>query len=142
MKKRTTETYYKMKADEKTKFLEGSIAWMRREAMKLMKALERAQASNKEMRKELEEALKEKAFMMEYTVCTKRENLRLKKTVEQLKDPENIMRYAKAILINEEAEDTVAEELPEKGSVIVKSTSEAGFNFMKSPVNANLDLVI
>jgi hypothetical protein len=31
-----------MKNDEKTKFLEGSIAWMRREAMKLMKALERA----------------------------------------------------------------------------------------------------
>jgi hypothetical protein len=42
MKKKTTETYHRMKADERTKFLEGSIAWMRREAMKLMKALERA----------------------------------------------------------------------------------------------------
>jgi hypothetical protein len=52
------------------------------------------------------------------------------------------MRYAKAIVRNEEAEDTVAEELPEKGSVIIKSTSEAGFNFIKSPLNANLDLVI
>jgi hypothetical protein len=142
MKKKTKETYHRMKNDEKTKVLEGSIAWMRREAMKLMKALEKAQDNNKEMRLELEEARKEKAFMMEYNVCTKRENLRLKKTVEQLKDPENIIRYAKAIVRNEEAEDTVAEELPEKGSVIVKSTSEAGFKYIKSPANANGDLSI
>jgi hypothetical protein len=94
------------------------------------------------MRLELEEARKEKVFMMEYNLCTKKENLRLKKTVEQLKDPENIMRYAKAIVRNEEAEDTVAEELPERGSVIVKSTSEAGFKFVKSPENANADLMI
>ena len=84
---------------------------------------------------ELEEARKEKAFMMEYNICTKKENLRLKKTVEQLKDPENIMRYAKAIEKNEEAEDTVAEKLPEKGNPIIKSTSEAGFKFLKSPEN-------
>jgi hypothetical protein len=51
------------------------------------------------------------------------------------------MRYAKAIVRNEEAEDTVANELPEKGSMIIKSTSEAGFNFMKSPMNVNADLV-
>jgi hypothetical protein len=82
MKKRTTETYQRMKNEERTKFLEGSISWMRREAMKLMKALEKAQGYNKEMRKELEEARKEKAFMMEFTACTKKENLRLKKTVE------------------------------------------------------------
>jgi hypothetical protein len=42
MKKKTTEGYHRMKNDERTKFLEGSIAWMRREAMKLMKALEKA----------------------------------------------------------------------------------------------------
>jgi hypothetical protein len=141
MKRKTTETYYKMKAEDRTKFLEGSIAWLRKEVMKLMRALEKAQDQNKEMRKELDEARKEKAFMMEYTVCTKKENLRLKKTVEQLKDPDNIMRYAKAIVRNEEADDTVADELPEKASMIIKSTSEAGFNFMKSPMNVNPDLV-
>jgi murein L,D-transpeptidase YcbB/YkuD len=141
MKRKTTETYYRMKAEDRTKFLEGSIAWLRKEVMKLMRALERAQVQNKDMRKELEEARKEKAFMMEYTVCTKKENLRLKKTVEQLKDPDNIMRYAKNIVQNEEAEDTVADELPEKASMIIKSTSEAGFNFMKSPMNMNADLV-
>jgi hypothetical protein len=30
-----------MKNEERTKFLEGSIAWIRKEAMKLMKALEK-----------------------------------------------------------------------------------------------------
>jgi hypothetical protein len=141
MKRKTTETYYKMKAEDRTKLLEGSIAWLRKEVMKLMRALEKAQDQNKDMRKELDEARKEKAFMMEYTVCTKKENLRLKKTVEQLKDPDNIMRYAKAIVRNEEADDTVADELPEKANMIIKSTSEAGFNFMKSPMNVNADLV-
>ena len=96
MKRKTTETYYRMKAEDRTKFLEGSIAWLRKEVMKLMRALERAQDQNKGMRKELEEARKEKAFMME---------------------------------------------LPEKASMIIKSTSEAGFNFMKSPMNMNADLV-
>jgi hypothetical protein len=43
-----------MKNDERTKFLEGSIHWMRREAMKLMQALERALARNKEMKVELD----------------------------------------------------------------------------------------
>ncbi len=42
MKKRSSEHYLKMKNDERNKFLEGSIAWMRKEAMKLMKALEKA----------------------------------------------------------------------------------------------------
>ena len=51
------------------------------------------------------------------------------------------MSYAKAIVRHEEAEDTVADDLPEKGSMIIKSSSEVGFNFMKSPMNINADLV-
>jgi len=34
--------------------------------------------------------------MMEYNRCQKRHNLLLKKTVETLKDPENIRRYFEA----------------------------------------------
>lgn len=139
MKRKSNEHYHRMKNEERTKFLEGSIAWIRKEAMKLMKALEKEQVRGKNMKIELEEARKEKQYMLEYTAATKRENLRLKKTIETLKDPDNIMRYAKAILRNnEEAEDTVAEELPEKGSTIIKSTSEGGFNFLKSPLNSDL----
>ena len=34
--------------------------------------------------------------MVTVTRSTKRENLRLRKTVEQLKDPENLKRYSEA----------------------------------------------
>ncbi len=59
-----------------------------------MEALERAQERNKLMKVELDQARVEKQFMMEYTACTKKHNLLLKKTVEQLKDPENLKKYA------------------------------------------------
>lgn len=51
------------------------------------------------------------------------------------------MKYAKAIAKNEEADDTVAEELPEKRSVFIKSTSDVGFNFMKSPLNHKVEII-
>jgi hypothetical protein len=64
--------------------------------MKLMKALERARKANHEMRLELDQTKTEKTYMMEYNRCQKRHNLLLKKTVETLKDPENIRRYFEA----------------------------------------------
>jgi hypothetical protein len=61
--------------------------------MKLMKALEKARKANQQMRIELDQVKTEKQYMLEYNKCTKRHNLLLKKTVESLKDPENIKRY-------------------------------------------------
>ena len=54
MKKRTTDYYLRMKKDDRVRFLEGSLHWVRSEAMKLMKALEKARKANMEMRIELD----------------------------------------------------------------------------------------
>ena len=96
MKRRTTDYYFRMKQDDRVRFLEGSVQWMRTEAMKLMKALEKARNANTKMRKELDKVKTEKNYMLEYNICEKRKNLVLKKTVDQLKDPENIRRYFEA----------------------------------------------
>ena len=61
--------------------------------MKLMKALEKARKANQQMRIELDQVKTEKQYMLEYNKCTKRHNLLLKKTIDALKDPENIKRY-------------------------------------------------
>ena len=96
MKKRTTDYYLRMKQDDRVRFLEGSLQWVRSEAMKLMKALEKARKANMDMRIELDQVKTEKSYMLEYNRCEKRKNLILKKTVDQLKDPENIRRYFEA----------------------------------------------
>lgn len=54
MKKRTTDYYLRMKQDDRVRFLEGSLQWVRSEAMKLMKALEKARKANVDMRIELD----------------------------------------------------------------------------------------
>ena len=96
MKRKTSDHYLKMKQDERVRFLEGSVQWMRTEAMKLMKALEKARKTNHEMRLELDQIRTEKNYMLEYNRCQKRHNLLLKRTVESLKNPENIKRYFEA----------------------------------------------
>jgi hypothetical protein len=37
---------------------------------------------------------KENEYILEYAKCTKRKNMLLEKTVVQLKDPENLKKYA------------------------------------------------
>ena len=54
MKRKTTNHYLNMKQDERVRFLEGSVQWMRTESMKLMKALEKARKANHELRLELD----------------------------------------------------------------------------------------
>lgn len=87
MKRKTSDHYLNMKQDERVRFLEGSLQWIRAEAMKLMKALEKARKVNHEMRLELDQARTEKNYMLEYNKCQKRHNLLLKKTVDTLKNP-------------------------------------------------------
>lgn len=96
MKKKTSDHYLKMKQDDRVRFLEGSLQWIRAEAMKLMKALEKARKANHEMRLELDQLHTEKNYMLEYSKCQKRHNLLLKKTVDSLKNPENIKKYFEA----------------------------------------------
>jgi hypothetical protein len=94
------------------RFLEGSVQWMRTEAMNLMKALEKARKANHEMKLELDKTKTEKSYMMEYNRCQKRHNLLLKKTVETLKDPDNMRRYFEASQQRSHG-DIIEEELDE-----------------------------
>jgi hypothetical protein len=43
------------------------------------------------------ELRKENNYLTEYTRATKRENLGLKRIIEQLKDPKNMVRYVEAL---------------------------------------------
>ena len=97
------------------RFLEGSVQWMRTEAMNLMKALEKARKANHEMKLELDKTKTEKTYMMEYNRCQKRHNLLLKKTVETLKDPDNMRRYFEASQQRSQG-DIIEEELDESPS--------------------------
>jgi hypothetical protein len=116
MKRKTSDHYMKMKKEERVRLLEGSVQWMRTEAMKLMKALERGRRANHEMRLELDKTKTEKNYMMEYNRCQKRHNLMLKKTVETLKKPENIRRYYQAS--QRSNGDIIEEEIDESPSRI------------------------
>lgn len=94
MRKRTSEQYNAWKKDTRLRFLEGSICWLRDEAFKLATSLENMKQSNQQLKKEVDLLTQENEFMKEYTQCTKRQNLRLEKTIETLKHPENLRRYA------------------------------------------------
>jgi hypothetical protein len=110
MKRKTSDHYMNMKKEERVRLLEGSVQWMRTEAMKLMKALERARKANHEMRLELDKTKTEKTYMMEYNKCQKRHNLLLKKTVDTLKNPENIRRYFEASQRSHVTNEVIEEE--------------------------------
>ncbi len=46
----------------------------------------------------MEEISKENVFLKEFMRMTKKKNLTLKKTIEQLKDPENMRKYAETFM--------------------------------------------
>lgn len=98
IKKKTTDYYQKLKRDEKVNFLEASVNWLRDEAFKLSTNLDAVNASNKKFLIRMEELEKENVFLKEFMRATKRKNLTLKKTIEQLKDPENMKKYADAFM--------------------------------------------
>lgn len=97
VKKSVTEGYNKWKKDERLKFLESSIHWLRGEALTLCKSLEDIKVQNGKLRQEAVELRKENNYLTEYTRATKRENLGLKRVIEQLKDPKNMIRYVDAM---------------------------------------------
>ncbi len=65
--------------------------------MTLCKSLEDIKLQNVKLRSEIVETKKENNYLQEYTKATKRENLKLKKVIETLKDPQNLMRYAEVL---------------------------------------------
>ena len=96
MKRKTTDYYYKLKRDERIKFLESSIHWLRGEALSLSDTLDEVKIQNKELKTRIEQGEREREFLLGLTRTTKRQNFMLKRTIEQLKDPENLRKYALA----------------------------------------------
>ena len=90
--------YQKLKRDEKLNFLEASVNWLRDEAFKLSNNLDAVNAKNKKLLLRMEELEKENVYMKEFMRATKKKNLTLKKTIEQLKDPENMKKYAETFM--------------------------------------------
>lgn len=96
LKRKTSEQYNSWKKDQRLKFLEGSICWLRDEALKLATSLEELKETNAQLKREMDVLATENMYMKEYTHCTKRQNMKLEKTIVQLKDPENLRKYAAA----------------------------------------------
>ena len=137
VKKSATDAYNKWKKDDRLKFLESSIHWLRDEALTLCKSLEDIKLQNVKLRTEIIETKKENNYLQEYTKSTKRENLKLKKVIETLKDPQNLIRYAE-VLSNPPAVFVQAESI---GDVDIepkhmKTTSDYSTQKPFSPVNA------
>jgi cell division protein FtsB len=63
------------------RFLEGSICWLRDEALKLAAGLEEVKKANIELKREVDVLSTENMYLKEYAQCTKRQNMRLEKTV-------------------------------------------------------------
>jgi len=143
MKRKTSEHYLNMKQDERVRFLEGSVQWMRTEAMRLMKALERARKANHEMRLEVDQLRTEKGYMLEYNKCQKRHNLLLKKTVDSLKNPEIIKRYYEAsqksdsVIIEEEDADSSPKNTEQHLQIEINSGNFTPGTTMDKPIAAS-----
>lgn len=86
LRKKTSDYYVKMQRDERIKFLESSIHWLRNEALKLCNSIDSLKLNNINLQRELDITVKENEFMNTYTRSTKRYNLLLQQTVNQLKD--------------------------------------------------------
>ncbi|CDW79701.1 UNKNOWN [Stylonychia lemnae] len=93
LKKKSTDFYQKMKRDERIRFLESTIQWLRGEALSLAKNISDLKIKNDEMKEELDIAKSDKIFMLQYTKSQKRYNQILVKTIDKLKSPKYQEQY-------------------------------------------------
>jgi hypothetical protein len=94
----TQDQYNRWKKEERLRYLEASIKWLRDEAVTLCQGLERAKTESEGLRTLVKETREENAFLKDLTKATKRHNLLLKRTVEKLKEPETLKRYGDAFM--------------------------------------------
>ena len=98
VKKRTSEFYLRLAKDERMRYLEQTVQWLRTEALSLARSLQELKKHNEELRRALEQARDERRFLVEYSRSTKRHNRLLSQTVEQLKDGTVRQRYERRSL--------------------------------------------
>jgi len=71
-----------MKRDERIRYLESTIQWLRGEALSLAKNISDLKTKNESMKEELDIVKSDKAFMLQYTKSQKRYNQILVKTID------------------------------------------------------------
>jgi len=95
VKKHNSDFYLKMARDERMRYLEQTIQWLRTEALSLAKSIQELKSQNERLRRDLDQDRDERRFLVEYTRSTRRHNRLLSQTIEQLKDGVIRQKYEK-----------------------------------------------
>eukprot|EP00347_Sterkiella_histriomuscorum_P015782 403355702 len=93
LKKKSSDFYQKLKKDERIRFLESTIQWLRGEALSLAKSIQVLKGTNDKLKEQLDQERSERNFLMQYTKSTKKYNTILKSTIDKLSQEEIQQQY-------------------------------------------------
>ncbi|CDW88891.1 UNKNOWN [Stylonychia lemnae] len=124
MKHKSTKEYAKMKMDERVRYLEDRITFLRTEMGSLVSRIDNLSKQSEILQEKLTKEQETKEFLKQYTIATKKQNQMLMQTIEKLKDPEIQYKYKRRlqILNNQRASFLVTERAPQdKTTSLLKS---------------------